>query len=313
MIHIFAVTEDYKILENPSIHRLEEPDISWYWMDFDCPTEDEIQLLQTYFHFHPLAIEDCLHFLQRPKHDFYGDYDFFVLHTLNQSSLEPEEVDVFIGASFIVTFHGAPSKAISEVRQRLVADESIRSKGPMYIHYLLLDNIVDEYFPVIYQLEDDLGEIESAEANRDSIEEIYQFRSKLLKMRRTILPMQELLYRILNSERLVIPKEERMYFMDIYDHLLKLTEMIELNREITADIRGSYISINSNRMNSIMLTLTVITSIFIPLTLITGIYGMNFEYMPELSWHYGYFGVLGVMFLIAVSMAIWLWRKGWFK
>lgn len=170
-----------------------------------------------------------------------------------------------------------------------------------------------EFFPNVYQIEDELNEIEAKEANQNLIEEVYEIRSKLLKLRRTILPMRELLYRILNSERLIIPKEERVYFMDIYDHLFKLSEMIESNREMTADIRDSYISINSNRLNTIMKTLTVLTSIFIPLTFIASIYGMNFEYMPELTWRFGYFSVLGVMFVVGSAMLMGLWFKGWFK
>jgi magnesium transporter len=125
--------------------------------------------------------------------------------------------------------------------------------------------------------------------------------------------MSELLYRILNSERVNIPKEDHLYFMDIYDHLLRLIEIIDSNREMTNDIRDSYISINSYRMNNIMKTLTVLSSIFIPLTFIASIYGMNFKYIPELSWRWGYYAVLGSMFVIGSLMLAILWKKGWFK
>ncbi|WP_102272503.1 magnesium/cobalt transporter CorA [Cytobacillus massiliigabonensis] len=313
MIRTFAVTADLKLINDIPMDCLSDSTIKWFWIDFDSPTEEEAKLLKTYFKFHPLAIEDCLHFLQRPKLDHYEGYDFFVLHTLNQSSLMPEEVDVFVGHNFIVTFHLTESVEIEFIQERLLKDKAILSKGAKYIYYLIMDKIVDEFFPSVYQMEDELNEIEAKDANQNLIEEVYEIRRKLLRLRRTILPMRELLYRILNSENLIIPKEERIYFMDIYDHLLKLSEMIESNREMTADIRDSYLSINSDRMNTIMKTLTVMTSVFVPLTFIASIYGMNFEYMPELSWHFGYFGVLTVMFVVGSVMLIALWIKGWFK
>lgn len=313
MIRTFAITADLKLLKDIAIERLTDPNIKWYWVDFDSPEEEEVKLLKTHFHFHPLAIEDCLHFLQRPKLDHYEGYDFFVLHTLNQSSLMSKEVDVFVGSNFIVTFHLTSSVEIECIQQRLLEDNAIFNRGAKYIYYLLMDKIVDEFFPSVYQLEDELNEIEAKDADQNLIEDVYEIRKKLLRLRRTIFPMRELLYRILNSENLIIPKEERIYFMDIYDHLLKLSEMIESNREMTADIRDSYISINSNRMNTIMKTLTVMTSVFIPLTFIASIYGMNFEYMPELTWKFGYYSVLITMFIFGSIMLIGLWLKGWFK
>jgi magnesium transporter len=313
MIRTIAVTEDLRLLRDAPLSRLAGSDIRWYWVDFESPTEDEALLLSTHFHFHPLAIEDCLHLLQRPKLDYYEGYDFFVLHTLNQKTLAPEELDIFLGHNFIVSFHSLQSLEVEMVRQRLYSDESSLDKGSKYVFYQLMDKIVDEYFPSIYQIEDNLNELETKEAEDNLIEEVYGIRSQLLKLRRTVFPMRELMYRILNSERVIIPKDDRVYFMDIYDHLLKLSEMIESNREMTSDIRDSYISINSNRMNEIMKTLTVMTSVFIPLTFIASIYGMNFENMPELSYRYGYYVVLTVMFIVGSFMIIWLWRKGWFK
>jgi magnesium transporter len=314
MIRTFAVTKDSQYLNDIPLERLMGSDIDWYWVDFDRPTEEEASLLHFHFNFHPLAIEDCLHLLQRPKLDYYDGYDFFVLHTLNQATLAPEEIDIFLGENFIVSFHSLPSFEIEMVRQKLSLKKTNLDKGSKSMFYQIIDKIVDEYFPSIYLLEDHLNELEAKdEADNDLIEKVYEIRSQLLKLRRTVFPMRELMYRILNSERVIIPKDERVYFMDIYDHLLKLSDMIESNREMTADIRDSYISMNSNRMNSIMKTLTVMTSVFIPLTFIASIYGMNFEYMPELSYRWGYYVVLTVMLIVGSSMIIWLWRKGWFK
>lgn len=313
MIRSFSITSDYQLAENLPIEQLFQDDIKWFWIDFESPTEEETDLLKTQFNFHPLAIDDCLHLLQRPKLDYYEGYDFYVIHTLNQHTLLPEEVDVFVGKNFIVTFHLTPSSEITMVRQKLLANDLHYKKGALHLFYQLMDKIVDEYFPAVYKIEDELNEIELKDAKKDLMNDVFEIRSQLLKLRRTIFPMRELLYRILNSERVIIPKDERMYFMDIYDHLLKLSEMIESNREMTNDIRDSYISLNSDRMNNIMKTLTVMSSIFIPLTFIASIYGMNFEYMPELTWKWGYVGVLGVMLLVGSSLLLVLWRMGWFK
>lgn len=313
MIHTFAVTSDLKLITDIPFKRLDDSDIKWFWVDFDTPNDEEALLLKTHFDFHPLAIEDCLHFLQRPKLDYYDGYNFFVLHTLDQLSLAPEEIGIFVGHNFIVTFHSSPSSEIGMVRKRVMEDKNTINKGVIHIFYLIMDKIVYGYFPSIYKSEDDLNEIETNKTNQDLIGNVYEIRNQLLKLRRTIFPMRELLYRILNSERVIVQKDERVYFMDIYDHLLRLSEMIESNREMTADIRDNYISLNSNRMNTIMKTLTVMTSVFIPLTFIASIYGMNFEYMPELTSQWGYFGVLGVMVSVGSVMLLWFWRKGWFK
>jgi len=185
-----------------------------------------------------------------------------------------------------------------------------------YIAYAVLDQLVDDYFPIVYEIEDKLNEIESRDAKKSIallMNDVFDIRSDLLKLRKTILPMRDLLYRIINSERLHIPAEQKAYFNDIYDHLIKLTSMVEANRDMTSDMRDNYLSLNANRMNSIMMTLTIISSIFIPLTFVVGLYGMNFDHMPELHWHYGYYIVLGIMALMTIGMILWFKRKGWFN
>lgn len=143
--------------------------------------------------------------------------------------------------------------------------------------------------------------------------EVFGIRSDLLKLRRTIIPMRDLLYRIVNTNMMKSDTNRQAYFNDIYDHLLKLTEIVESNRDMTADLRDSYQTLNSNRMNAIMMTLTIVSTIFIPLTFIVGVYGMNFDNMPELHWKYGYFGVLIFMGLLVSGMLLWFKHKGWFR
>ncbi|MDO3676566.1 magnesium/cobalt transporter CorA [Paenibacillus ehimensis] len=315
MLRICAVTHDSDLLTDIGLERLDDPDIAWYWVDFNQPTEQEAKLLESHFRFHPLAIEDCYHLLQRPKVDHYETVHFFVLHALNPRTLSAQEVDMFLGSRFLVTFHFGQQPELDEAWQRMQEQPSCQEKGHLYAAYLVMDKLVDEYFPAVYELEDELLGIEAGSRKRSvqqMMDDIFEIRGRLLKLRRTIVPMRDLLYRIVNSERIEGVKEHLFYFTDVYDHLLKLAEMIESNRDMTADMRDSYISMNSNRMNTIMKTLTVITTIFMPLTFIAGIYGMNFDYMPELKWHGGYFFVLGVMFGIGAGMFWWFKRKGWF-
>ncbi|UUZ81810.1 magnesium/cobalt transporter CorA [Paenibacillus sp. P26] len=316
MIRILAVTKEYEIVEHLSLHELGRDDIGWYWVDFNSPTEEEAMQLETHFHFHPLAIEDCFHLLQRPKLDYYEDVQFFVLHAINEMTLAAEEVDLFVGANFVVSFHFTPLLPLEEAWQKMKELRPGTKVNHLYGAYLIIDKLVDHYFPCVYQIEDELNNMES-NTEQVSVEVLmgktFEIRSKLLKLRRTIFPMRDLLYRVINSERIEGLREQMFYFTDIYDHLLKLSEILESNREVTADLRDSYISLNSNRMNNIMKTLTVITTIFMPLTFIAGIYGMNFHYMPELSWHWGYFAVWGVMLGIGLGMFFWFKAKGWFK
>lgn len=316
MIRTMAITHDHKSELDLPLEQLSSPEIRWYWVDFISPTHEEVLLLESHFHFHPLTIEDCTHFLQRPKMDYYEGYHFFVLHAMNQKTLEPEEVDMFVGKNYVVTFHLKHQFEMDEAWNRMLGDSKLWAGGSFNCAHLVIDKLVDHFFPALHQIQDDLLQLEN-DIKFKSIErlmdEVYEIRGQLLKVRRSINPMRDLLYRIINSERVASQKDSLVYFTDIYDHLLKLSDMIESNREITADMRESYMSINSNRMNRIMKTLTTFTSIFMPLTFIVGIYGMNFDNMPELHWPFGYYAILVVMAMIGVGMVLWFRKKGWFK
>ncbi|MEK3933679.1 magnesium/cobalt transporter CorA [Sporosarcina sp. FSL W7-1349] len=316
MIRTMGLTTNEEWLFDFTLEELSTLSLQWYWVDLDRPSLEEESLLHSFFQFHPLAIEDCLQRLQRPKMDYYDGYAFFVLHSLCQDDLEAEELNLFLGEDFVVTFHYNKLQELPEVRDKIVQQTKRWDRGSVFLAYLIMDKVVDFYFPILYQIEDHLNDVEeqlSPSTVELSMDYVFEVRSDLLRLRRTIYPMRELLYRVLNSDRLGLTLHEQRYFQDIYDHLLRLGEIIESNRELTADIRDSQLSINSNRMNSIMMTLTIISSIFIPLTFIAGVYGMNFDHMPELHWHYGYFIVLFVMLLIGVSMLLWFKYKGWLR
>ncbi|WP_240375620.1 magnesium/cobalt transporter CorA [Bacillus piscicola] len=317
MIQVYGITNQGVLEKDIPITDIHFPNYRWLWADFDQPTETEIDYLRTVFHFHPLAIEDCVQRLQRPKLDYYNDYTFYVTHSVAEEDKEiyKKELDFFVGPTFIVTFHREPSKEIYQVRERLLELKESENWDPYDLFHQVLDKIVDNYFPLIYEMEDKLDHLEDNTQNLkmdDLMNELFDIRHMLLNLRHTINPMRDLLYRMLNSQHQNGVRQRKEYFSDIHDHLLKLSEMVMSNREITADIRDSYLSLSANQTNNVMKFLTMITSIFVPLTFIAGIYGMNFAYMPELTWKYGYFGTLAIMGILAVSMYLWFKKKGWF-
>lgn len=315
MIRTLCVTTDGRVILDQPLTSVNDSNIRWYWVDFSNPSQEEEKMLESFFHFHPLAIEDCLHKLQRPKLDFYDDYVFFVTHKIEALAKDIEEINFFVADHFLVSFHYKESSEVNEVWERATNYRDPAKITPYLTFYHILDHLVDGYFPVMTEIEDALNTIDD---NTDKmpisklLEHLFDIRGHLLKLRHSVYPMRDLLYRIINSHRLEWVKQQNQYFSDIYDHLLKLSEMIESNREMTMDIRDSYLSINTNQTNNIMKILTVITTIFMPLTFIAGIYGMNFANMPELQWKYGYFYALGLMSIIGVIMFIWFKKKGWF-
>lgn len=314
MIRIQAVNQQDEIVIDPPLAEL--LDMKWQWVDFISPTADEISLLGSHFRFHPLAIEDCIHSLQRPKLDYYDQATFMVMHSLDAEHLEASEVDFFLGENFIVTFHFDDLDEVNYAWDYFLHLDKKDHLKPLEVAYKIMDEMVDAFFPLVENLEDRLASIEGSErikkADKSIMEDTFEVRRSLLKLRQIVVPTRDLVYRILESKRFIFQEQKRAYFQDVYDHLIKLSNMIDSNRELATDIRDNYISLNSYRMNNIMKTLTVITVIFMPLTFIAGLYGMNFVNMPELETENGYFVVLAVMILLGVGMTVWFKWKGWF-
>ncbi|WP_064092357.1 magnesium/cobalt transporter CorA [Rossellomorea aquimaris] len=315
MIRTSVIMENGEVFQNVQLSKIKENDVKWYWVDFSEPTNKDLRILKLYFKFHPLAIEDCLDdFSQRPKIDFYDQYIFVLQHAVNKNTLNSHEVNMFVNSRLIVTFHKEPVRELDQLWERV--SEEGNQLSPFKIMHGIIDRLVDDYFPLVYSIEDRLNKIEdntNEDADADLMDELFDIRHDMSKLRRTLVPMRDLLYRISNSGRLNSLKEEQLYFNDVYDHLIKLVEMLESYREFSSDIRDNYLSINSDKMNNIMMTLTVITTIFMPLTFIAGLYGMNFVYMPELNEKNGYFIVLAIMGIIALIMFGFFMKIGWLR
>lgn len=313
MLKIIAIDKLGGLLTNLSLEEVKNDNISWYWVDFNCPTKKEIELLTTFFRFHELLIEDCLTLLERPKIEITRQQIFLVSHILKNIDSEYETINMFIGKNYIVTIHLTHIRFLSKVISKVLykGDEY----SPMHVMHMLISEIVEGYIPLISKIENRLDELEENDAHTKGskiMNEVFDLRSDLLKLRRGLLPMRELIHRFLVSRRVDMTDNDRKYFHDVYDELLQQTEIIEASRELASDIRENYMTYNSFKSNNIMMTLTVISTIFLPLTFLAGVYGMNFSYMPELQTEYGYFVLWIVMFLIAAGMLWFFKKKGWF-
>ncbi len=313
MLKIIAIDKLGGLLTNLSLEEVKNDNISWYWVDFNCPTKKEIELLTTFFRFHELLIEDCLTLLERPKIEITRQQIFLVSHILKNIDSEYETINMFIGKDYIVTIHLTHIRFLSKVISKVLykGDEY----SPMHVMHMLISEIVEGYIPLISKIENRLDELEENDAHTKGskiMNEVFDLRSDLLKLRRGLLPMRELIHRFLVSRRVDMTDNDRKYFHDVYDELVQQTEIIEASRELASDIRENYMTYNSFKSNNIMMTLTVISTIFLPLTFLAGVYGMNFSYMPELQTEYGYFVLWIVMFLIAAGMLWFFKKKGWF-
>jgi magnesium transporter len=204
MLRIVAVDHQNKLLIDPSLETLQNNAIKWYWVDFSNPSVNESELLNDFFQFHPLAVEDCLHSLQRPKLEYYEDHSFFVIHALDSETLNSNEVDIFLGENFVVSFHLEDNVEITQLFNVIQRTKNFSQIGPTEVIHKIMDKIVDTYFPILQQVEDHILAIESEFniSNQTIIQETFSVRTDLLKLRKSILPMRELFYRITESKRL---------------------------------------------------------------------------------------------------------------
>ncbi|MCJ1779258.1 magnesium/cobalt transporter CorA [Mammaliicoccus sciuri] len=314
MIKTYYVNLNDELKETNSPKDISE-EKKWIWVDLNEPTKEESEILVDYFDFHPLSVEDATQVQQRPKFKQYDDYQFIVFHALDLKTLESEEVDIFIGDDFIVTFHRERYEEIDTIKRKLF-NETIEINEPKDILLHILDDIVDNYFPFIYDIEDKVFNFEDRHnldiTTKTLIDDTFDLREELLIIKRTVQPMKDLVYRMREGKVLHLNEQQFLFITHINDHLMKQMEMVDSSREMTSDIRDNYISLNSFKMNNIMKILTIYSVVFMPLTLIAGIYGMNFTNMPELEWHSGYYIVLIIMAVIAIIMLIVFKKKRWF-
>lgn len=287
------------------------------WVDVTDPTGSDFENLAQEFSFHPLSIEDVQKEHQRPKIEEYPGYYFLVVYEAdlqNERALSLRELSIFIGKNYVVTVHPQPIKSI-EVAERLWREWPEHTKeGTGLIAYLLIDAVVDAYLPLLDVVSDRIEEIEDhifKKFSSEAIQEIFYSKKQLIHLRRCVAPLREIFNRLLRREIPIFSERTYLYFQDVYDHVLRVTDSIDTMREMLSSTMDAYLSISNNRMNLIMKRLTSISTILMSVTLIASIYGMNFVIMPELDWRYGYVFALSTMLAIGVLLFIFLRRTRW--
>lgn len=293
------------------------------WMDIQgLGSETVLKQVGEIFNLHPLLLEDVVNVPQRPKLEDYNNQLLVISQMVrlkeDESGFDTEQVSFVLGKRYLLSFQEEELQDCFEiVRDRIRTSQGrVRKSGADYLTYLLLDTIIDGYFPVVEHYEDRIEALEDmiiSNPDRDTMQEIYDVRRELLALRRLIWPMRNVLHLLMRDHHGIVSDEVQIYFRDSYDHVIQILEIIEAYRELAASLMDVYMSTMGNKLNEIMKFLTVISTIFIPLTFIVGVYGMNFDNMPELKGEWSYFIVWLVMLAVAGGLIFYFWRKGWFK
>lgn len=293
------------------------------WIDLQSPTDEELQLVLTkLFRFHPLAVEDAISEVHIPKVDDYGSYLYLVFHTLKlgdeRMDIDTFEIDVFLGPNYLITLHhDYPSVTIDHLWKVEYHQTRGLARGAPLLLYELLDRQLDGYTPLLDQFEarieelNDLIFLNERSDERSRLNEILTAKSSALRVRRILLPQREVLGYLAQRDFSAIPAEARIYFQDLYDHILRLSELAESMRELVNGTMTIHLTLASNRLNEIMKVLTIISTIFIPLSFIAAIYGMNFELMPELRQPWGYPLIWFIFLTVGASMLYFFRRRRW--
>lgn len=296
----------------------ETPTITWINVD-GLHELDIIEKIGNNFKMHSLTLEDIVNTGQRPKYEDFEEYIFIVLKMLMfcdvKKEIIAEQVSLIFGSNFVISFQETEGDVFNPVRDRIRNDKGrIRKMGADYLAYSLLDAVVDNYFSILEKLGDKIEIIEEDLVSNPvprTLRAIHNIKRETIFLRKSVWPLREVVNSLERSESGIIKKSTRVFLRNIYDHTIQVIDTVETFRDMVSGMIDIYVSSVSNRMNEIMKILTIFSAIFIPLTFVTGVYGMNFEFMPELKWKWGYFGLLGVMALIGFGMFFHFKKKKW--
>lgn len=296
----------------------DKPTVTWINIDGIHQVEI-IEKLGSHFGLHPLLLEDILNTEQRPKMEDFGDYIFVVLKMLyydgKRDEIEAEQVSLVLGSNFVISFQEREGDVFDPVRERIRQGKGrIRQAGADYLAYSLLDAIVDSCFLILETLGERIEDTEQQLATnptRQTLHPIRKLKKEMIILRKSVWPLREVVSGLERCESVLIQESTDAYLRDVYDHTIQVMDTVESLRDMVSGMLDIYLSSISNRMNEIMKVLTIFAVLFIPLTFVAGIYGMNFRYMPELGWHWGYPMILIVMASIAAGMLGYFRRKKW--
>jgi magnesium transporter len=290
------------------------------WIDLCEQDEAQLSLLAEHFPFHPLTIEDCLHFDQRPKFEGYGSYLFLVLHGFRPlidgvDNTDPFELHIFLTREYLVTVHSESIPALDSVWQRVTADpQKTLGRGADFVCYLLADSLIDAYFPVLDQIGLKVDEIEERVLDAHQavqLAEIFYYKRLLVALRKVLSPQRDVLLHLTKRADGWIEERTALYFRDVYDHLLVLNESVETTRDLLGNALDAYLWASSQRTNEIMKRLTLVSAIFLPLTFITGFFGQNFANLPFADNRYLYLMLVSCV-AIPLGMFFYFKRSRWF-
>lgn len=290
------------------------------WINVDgVHDSDIIGKMGEHFGVHPLILEDIMNTAQRPKMEDMGDYIFIVVRMISfeakKKGVLSEQVSLIVGSNFVISFQEGEGDVFDPIRERIRSDKGrLRKMGPDYLAYALIDAIVDNYFLVLEKLGEQVEFLEEElviDPGRKTIEVLHTLKREMIYLRKSVWPLREVISGVARSGSPLIKESTGIFLRDVYDHTIQVIDTIETYRDMLSGMLDIYLSSVSNRMNEIMKVLTIIATIFIPLTFIAGLYGMNFQYMPELRWRWGYFATLAWMAVVGVFMLIYFRRKKW--
>ena len=290
------------------------------WINVDGLHQVEIiAAIGARFGVHPLVLEDIVNVGQRPKLEDYGDHLYLVLQMvteLQNNRLCTEQISLVISANVVLSFQEREGDIFDPVRERIKnGNGRLRTLGPDYLAYALMDTIVDHYFVLLERIDERAEQAEEAFTGRASthpLQEIHALKRQLIVLRKAVWPLRDVVGGLERCASPLFQEVTRVYLRDVHDHAIRVIDTVETLRDLLAGLLDLYVSTLTNRLNEVMKVLTVIATIFIPLTVITGIYGMNFKYMPELEWRWGYPAVLLGMVAISVAMLLYFRKKKWF-
>ena len=290
------------------------------WIDMEAPTEADEQVLVNVFRFHPLTLEDCRETRNYPKVEEFPGYLYFIVHGV-RADTSPDhfntiELDAFLGPNYVITYHHDMFRSINNVKKLVTTTPVACQRGPAFLLHQILDQIVDFYSPVLDDFDDRIAKLEDdiftlRRPNQAILEEIMDLKRGVLRLRRISTRQMEVILRTSRGEFALIPAPMLPFYRDIHDHIIRITDLAESYRDLISGCLDAYMSVVGNRMNEIMKVLTIFSAIMLPLTFIAGVYGMNFENMPELTTRFGYFVVLTIMVVVAIGMLLFFWARGW--
>jgi magnesium transporter len=281
---------------------------------------DLIENIGKHFEIHPLTLEDIVNTGQRPKMEDFDHYMYVVMKMLyldkQDDMVKSEQISLLMGPTFLISFQEQQGDVFEAVRERIRKGKGrIRKSGCDYLAYALIDALVDSYFVILEYFGERMEHLEKDLVDNPTpeiMESIHNMKQEMILLRKQIWPLREVVSGLTRGESSLVRESTTVYLRDVYDHTIQVIDTVESFRDILAGMLDIYLSTISNKMNEVMKVLTIIATIFIPLTFLAGIYGMNFKFMPELEWRWGYFGAWGVMIAVFVSLVCYFKRKGWF-